>query len=685
MSRHANKEEEQLGLVFAAEYVSTGPRRRPDVWSISDGGPAPHRYEPKVAPLDVDKLPREFQGHHLEPMDNGDWLMWPLGAERPHVEGKGDKAKWKYPDPNPRARSKFKTATGGARVGTQGKTGWLRGGLSDDQLQAIQFAAALKGTPNERAKALVKQNALYVINHSAGKDSQAMFLYVMRDLKLPEDQVTVIHADLPGADWSSLTLPSSKVTPTLLEHMEDTVDGLPLRVVVARWGTTARTPEHLRGKVKTFEGFVRYQHDRHVAAGKDVPAFPSKGQRWCTSDLKVAPLNKAIFEELCVRDGLREPFRPNSSKCKVVGEPWRIVVSAEGIRGGESQDRAGYEPWELDVDLSKQGRVWFHWLPIFKWRAKSDRKVLFEGQPDVVEYILSQDQEPFWTYGATPEHMAMIRERAPGAEHGVSRLSCQFCIFGSKKDQGITAQLDPEGYARMCGLEKDVGSSVSMGGKTLQERTGIVPVSALTRRVNPWDALPMYHPTGLVPNEEFAVHDLQLAELLAEGAPGVPDLRARVMPPGSYAVPLATPYPGVVLVPRETGDPSLILSYDVLEDGVRTGAIDHVRVGRGTKWAARVNRPEGDRDRLALRFEDAPDAALRRVLSGRLQNHGGARVGDRVELVSTTDRHTDLRPGALGTVDVIDDTGTVFVRWDQGSNLGMIPDIDEFRILSSGR
>lgn len=615
--RLANREEaaEQLGLVFSAEYVDPGQARRRDVWSIVDGGQAPHRYEPTIPPLEEDALPSVFQHQHLERMENGDWVMWPLKAERPHVEGSGTKAKWKYPDP--RQPSKLKTAIGGAKVGRRGAKGWLRGGLSDDQLQAIQFAASLKGSPDDRARDLVKQNALFAINHSAGKDSQAMFLHVTRDLKIPASQITILHADLPGADWPSLTLPSGRVTSTLLDHIEQTVDGLPVRVVVARWGATERTPAHLRGKVKTFESFVRYQHDRHVAAGKDVPAFPSKGQRWCTSDLKTGPLDKAIREELCVRDGLREPFQKNSSKCDVRGEPWRIVVSAEGIRAGESEDRASYEPWELDIANSKNGRIWFHWLPIFKWRAAGDRKVLYRGQPDVVEYILSQGQTPFWTYGTTPEHMEMIRELAPGAEHGVSRLSCQFCIFGSKKDQWITAQLDPAGYAKMCALEKDVGASVSMGGQTLEQRTGIR--SPALRLVNPWRALPVMHPSGCVPDEEYTIHDLQLSELLAEGNPNVFDLRARVMPETS-SQPIGTRYPGVVLLPRETGDPSLIASFDVLVNGRRRGAVDHVRVGRGSKWVARLNRPEADRDRVGLRFEDHRNAAIERVLSGRLQN-----------------------------------------------------------------
>lgn len=679
MFRVLNREEaaEQLGLVFSAEYVDPGPRPRPDVWSIVDGGPAPHQYEPDIPPLDEALLPSTFQGQHLERMDNGDWIMWPLDAERPRVEGSGAKAKWKYPDP--RQPSKLKTAVGGAKIGRRGAKGWLRGGLSDDQLQAIQFAASLKGSPDDRARQLVEQNALFAVNHSAGKDSQAMFLHVVRDLDIPPGQITILHADLPGADWPSLTLPSGHKTPTLLEHIDNTVDGLPVRVVVARWGTTEKTPEHLRGKVKSFAGFVRYQHERHVAAGKDVPAFPSKGQRWCTSDLKTGPLNKAIREELCVRDGLREPFQKNSSKCDVRGKPWRIVVSAEGIRAGESEDRASYEPWELDVDNSKNGRIWFHWLPIFKWRAEGDRKVLYRGQPDVVEYILSQGQAPFWTYGTTPEHMAMIRELAPGAEHGVSRLSCQFCIFGSKKDQWITAQLDPAGYARMCALEKDVGSSVSMGGQTLEQRTGIR--SPALRLVNPWRALSLHHPSGLIPDEEYTIQDLQLAELMAEGSPRVSDLRDRVMPPSSRR-PLATRHPGVVLVPRETGDPSLIESFEVLLYGRRRGAVDHVRLDRGSKWVARLNRPEADRDRIGLRFEDSRDEAIARVLSGRLQNSDGGHRGERVELIYTSDRHTRLRPGARGTVDLVDDLGTVFVRWEDGSKLGLIPGEDRWRILA---
>ena len=56
--------------------------------------------------------------------------------------------------------------------------------------------------------------------------------------------------------------------------------------------------------------------------------------------------------------------------------------------------------------------------------------------------------------------------------------------------------------------------------------------------------------------------------------------------------------------------------------------------------------------------------------------------GVRVELVSMSDPYTTLKPGDLGTVDFVDDTGTVFVDWDCGSTLGVAYGEDKIRLLS---
>ena len=45
--------------------------------------------------------------------------------------------------------------------------------------------------------------------------------------------------------------------------------------------------------------------------------------------------------------------------------------------------------------------------------------------------------------------------------------------------------------------------------------------------------------------------------------------------------------------------------------------------------------------------------------------------GCRVELIRMPDPQTNLKPGDQGTVTIVDDIGTIHVRWDNGSSLGV--------------
>ena len=67
------------------------------------------------------------------------------------------------------------------------------------------------------------------------------------------------------------------------------------------------------------------------------------------------------------------------------------------------------------------------------------------------------------------------------------------------------------------------------------------------------------------------------------------------------------------------------------------------------------------------------------VLALRRQYPKGARVA----LVRMNDPYTKLRPGDLGTVDFIDDVGTLFCRWDNGSTLGVVFGEDEIRLYDN--
>jgi len=55
--------------------------------------------------------------------------------------------------------------------------------------------------------------------------------------------------------------------------------------------------------------------------------------------------------------------------------------------------------------------------------------------------------------------------------------------------------------------------------------------------------------------------------------------------------------------------------------------------------------------------------------------------GTLVELVSMDDPYSRLKPGDRGVVDHVDDTGTVFVRWDNGSGLGIVYGEDKIQIV----
>ena len=53
----------------------------------------------------------------------------------------------------------------------------------------------------------------------------------------------------------------------------------------------------------------------------------------------------------------------------------------------------------------------------------------------------------------------------------------------------------------------------------------------------------------------------------------------------------------------------------------------------------------------------------------------------RGQLTSMDDPESKPKPGDLGTVRTVDDTGTVFVRWDNGSGLGVVYGVDRIRKL----
>lgn len=155
------------------------------------------------------------------------------------------------------------------------------------------------------------RGALFVISHSAGKNSQAMTIRLRAHI--PASQLVVIHADLGDVEWSDNR-----------SHILDTIGSLEL--------VTCRNPR------KTLLSMV-----------EDRGMWPSVGQRQCTSDLKRGPIETAIRRHLIAHPEFQG-----------------LVVSCMGIRAAESPARSKQAAFCYSPRNSKNGREWYEWLPIFE-------------------------------------------------------------------------------------------------------------------------------------------------------------------------------------------------------------------------------------------------------------------------------------------------------------------------------
>jgi hypothetical protein len=65
-------------------------------------------------------------------------------------------------------------------------------------------------------------------------------------------------------------------------------------------------------------------------------------------------------------------------------------------------------------------------------------------------------------------------------------------------------------------------------------------------------------------------------------------------------------------------------------------------------------------------------------------------IGQRVRAVhfgpsKVIDDNLTVPPGTLGTVDHIDDAGTIFVQWDNGSGIGLVPEHDRWEVVEPSK
>lgn len=55
--------------------------------------------------------------------------------------------------------------------------------------------------------------------------------------------------------------------------------------------------------------------------------------------------------------------------------------------------------------------------------------------------------------------------------------------------------------------------------------------------------------------------------------------------------------------------------------------------------------------------------------------------GTRIMLDHMDDPYKPILSGTIGTVDYVDDAGTIHMKWDNGRSLGICPDADRFHVV----
>lgn len=58
-------------------------------------------------------------------------------------------------------------------------------------------------------------------------------------------------------------------------------------------------------------------------------------------------------------------------------------------------------------------------------------------------------------------------------------------------------------------------------------------------------------------------------------------------------------------------------------------------------------------------------------------------VGTKIQLISMRDEKYPILPGTIGVVTHIDDLGSIHMKWQNGSSLALIPEVDSFKVVAA--
>lgn len=193
----------------------------------------------------------------------------------------------------------------------------------------------------------IRAGALFVSNHSGGKDSQAMLIRLLEFI--PRHQLIVVYADLGKVAW-----PGAKE----LARKQAEDNGLPFIVASAS---------------KTLLTMV----ERRFETRPSVPSWPSASTRQCTSDLKRGPIQREV----------RRYAKANGFK---------TIVNCLGLRAEESPGRAKKQEFSR-MGISNSVNTWYEWLPVHNYLT-----------PEIFKTIKDAGQEPHYAYALGNERLSCV-------------------------------------------------------------------------------------------------------------------------------------------------------------------------------------------------------------------------------------------------------------------------------------
>lgn len=194
---------------------------------------------------------------------------------------------------------------------------------------------------------LIASGALFVSNHSGGKDSQVMLIELLKII--PASQLIVVHASLGPMEWpGALELAQGQATAA----------GLPFIVATA---------------AKTLLEMV----ERRFQNRPEVPSWPSASHRQCTSDLKRGPIQREV----------RRYAKANG---------YKVIVNCLGLRAQESPGRAKRKDFS-QMGISNSVNTWFEWLPIHSMETL-----------EVFSRIADDGQTPHFAYAEGNDRLSCV-------------------------------------------------------------------------------------------------------------------------------------------------------------------------------------------------------------------------------------------------------------------------------------